>query len=175
MNQHGNPWRSAVGALLLCVSLIGPAGCSSTQAAQQGTGGSGFTDTTAQHGDAIAQAAPPQCGPTDSTVSCCLKQHPGEYERCGAMAPRQAPTRAPKQAPTNEPEPLPPLTDLSPEETREREQKCREYWNQCIALGGEYEKRGEHGKSICQSCYLRCKAEGSWPAKVNGFQCLGGF
>ena len=24
------------------------------------------------------------CGPFDSTVVCCLKQNPGEYERCGA-------------------------------------------------------------------------------------------
>src|SRR5690349_9213085 len=91
------------GALVLCASLVTAAGCSSTQAAYQGTGGSGFAggaatsgnasvlnaDGTAQTRDAIAQAA--QCGPTDSTVSCCLKQHPGDYERCGALGPKQAP------------------------------------------------------------------------------------
>lgn len=26
----------------------------------------------------------PTCNNTDSTVSCCLKQNPGQYERCGA-------------------------------------------------------------------------------------------
>lgn len=24
-----------------------------------------------------------ECNPTDSTESCCLKKHPGQYERCG--------------------------------------------------------------------------------------------
>lgn len=28
-----------------------------------------------------------ECNATDSTTSCCLKQHPGEYERCGVEAP----------------------------------------------------------------------------------------
>ena len=178
MSQDGHPWCSAVGALLLCAGLLVPAGCSSTQAAQQGTGGSGFADTSAQHGNAIAQAGPVECGPTDSTVSCCLKQHPGEYERCGAIPPKQAPTRAPKQtpkqAPQGEPEPRPPLTDLSPEDSRKREEKCREYWERCIARGGEYEKRGQYGQTICRACWQRCRATGSWPDKVNDFECLGG-
>jgi len=30
----------------------------------------------------------PACNNTDSTVTCCLKQNPGQYERCGAEAPR---------------------------------------------------------------------------------------
>lgn len=57
----------------------------------------------------------------------------------------------------------------------DREQQCREYYHQCIALGGEYEKRGQHGRSICKSCYDTCTAEGYWPDKVNDFECLGGF
>lgn len=167
-------------ALALCAGLIGAVGCRSTQATSQGIGGSGFTDGTTTRGDAIAQggdaiAQAVECGPTDSTVSCCLKQHPGEYERCGAMGPKQAPKQAPKQTPETGPDVAPPLTDLSPEETREREQKCREYWNQCIALGGEHEKRGQHGQTVCRSCYQTCKATGSWPDKVNDFVCLGGY
>ena len=77
--------------LLLSAGLFSLAGCSSTQAAQQGTGGSGFADTTAQSGEAVAQA--PECHQTDSTVSCCLKQHPGDYERCGATPPTQKPNQ----------------------------------------------------------------------------------
>lgn len=175
MTQDGHPWRSAVGTLSLCAVLLGPAGCSSTQAAQQGKGGSGFADTTAHHGNAIEQAAPTECGPTDSSITCCLKQHPGEWERCGAMPPQEAPTQAPKQAPRTEPEPepVPPSTDVAPPNRRKREQQCREYYLQCISLGGEYEKRGQHGRSVCQSCYDTCKAEGSWPAHVNEFECLG--
>jgi len=28
-----------------------------------------------------------ECDSSDSTSSCCVKTHPGEYERCGAVAP----------------------------------------------------------------------------------------
>jgi hypothetical protein len=175
MIQDSDARRFVAGTLLLCAGLMGTAGCSSTQAAQQGTGGSGFADTSAHHGDAIAQAAPTQCGPTDSTVSCCLKQHPGEYERCGALDPTRVPTRAPKQTPRTDPPPLPPPTSAAPPDKRKREQQCREYYQQCIALGGEYERRGQHGRTICKSCYDTCNAEGYWPAKVNDFECLGGF
>ncbi|NOK16442.1 hypothetical protein [Corallococcus carmarthensis] len=30
-----------------------------------------------------------ECNQSDSTVSCCLKRHPGQYEACGADAPAQ--------------------------------------------------------------------------------------
>ena len=172
MTQNGDVWRSRW-ALMFCASLLLALGCSSTQAAYSGTGASGLEGGTAGRGDAIAQAAAAQCGPTDSTVSCCLKQHPGDYERCGAVAPTQAPTRTPKQAPQIDPEPLPPPTSAAPPNRRKREEQCREYYLQCMALGGEYEKRGQYGRSICQSCYDTCNANGSWPAKVNEFECLG--
>lgn len=184
MIQHAHSWRVSC-ALVFCASLVAGMGCSATQAAYQGTGGSGFADGTAEHGpaptqrgDAIAQAAP--CGPRDSTVSCCLKQHPGDYARCGALeptnAPTKAPSRTPKQEPRTDPPPaLPPPTSAAPPDKRKREQQCREYYHQCIELGGEYEKRGQHGRSICKSCYDTCNAEGYWPPKVNDFECLGGF
>ncbi len=181
MIQHAGSWRRLSCALVFCASLLASVGCSSTQATYQGTGGSGFEDGTAesepalaQQGDAIAQAVP--CGPTDSTISCCLKNNPGAYARCGALEPMKAPTRAPKQAPrTDPPLPLPPPTDAVPPHKRKREQQCRDYYHQCIALGGEYEKRGQHGRTICKSCYDTCNAEGYWPDKVNDFKCLGGF
>lgn len=189
MTHHANSWRLSC-ALLICASLLAGVGCSSTQAAHQGNGGSNSADgaaayvqETGQRGDSIAQATPAQCGPFDSTVSCCLKQHPGEFERCGAIDPGKAPTRAPKQAPRTDPNPYPPPTtdpyspptDAAPPDRRKRDQQCRVYWNQCIALGGEYEKRGQHGRTICASCYDQCMGLGYWPKEVNDFECLGGF
>ncbi len=180
MSEDEDVPRFVARALLLCVVLWGAAGCSATQAAQQGTGGSGMAgavsevqDAPAKSGEAIAQAV--ECNQTDSSISCCLKQNPGQYERCGALPPKQAPKRAPKQEPKNGPDKLPPLTDLSPEEIRERTKRCTDYWNQCIAQGGEYEKRGQHGQTICRACYQQCRATGYWPEKVNDFECLGGF
>jgi len=34
-----------------------------------------------------------ECNATDSTASCCVKQHPGQYERCGVEAPPTNNTR----------------------------------------------------------------------------------
>ena len=176
MNQEGHARWSVVRALLLSAGLWGAAGCSATQAAHKGSGGSGLAGAVSEVGDAPAKsgeaiAQPLECNQTDSTISCCLKKNPGQYERCGAVAPRQAPKRAPKdeKGPGN----LPPI--LPPEERRERERRCREYYGQCLELGGEYEKRGQYGRTICQSCYDVCKGIGSWPEKVNEFECLGGF
>ncbi len=168
--------------LLVCAGLWSVVSCSATQPARQGTDSPVRSQTPeqwgssiAQEGDPIAQqggpiAQNPECNQTDSTVSCCLKRHPGEYERCGAMAPKQPPKPPPKEKPTR----LPPLTDLTPEEAREREEMCRDIYYRCLDLGGAYEKRGMYGKSICQSCWQRCKAEGYWPQEVNDFPCLGG-
>lgn len=181
MFQHANSWCLRC-ALLFCANLLASVGCSSTQAAHEGSGASGSADGaavrgqgSAQRGDAIAQAAPAQCGPFDSTVSCCLKQHRGEFERCGAIDPGKAPTRAPKQAPRTDPNPYPPPpTDTAPPDKRKRDQQCLDYYVQCIALGGEYEKRGQHGRTICASCYDKCTGLGYWPKEVNDFECLGG-
>ena len=166
---------SVARALLLCGALWGVSGCSATQAAHPGAGGSGMAgavsevpDAPAKSGEAIAQAV--ECNQTDSSISCCLKQNPGQYERCGALPPKQAPKRAPKEE--KGPDKLPPIP--TPEERSERERKCRDYYEQCIARGGEYEKRGQHGHTICQSCYRDCRKTGSWPAEVNDFECLGG-
>jgi hypothetical protein len=128
-------------------------------------------DAPAKSGEAIAQPVPVECNQTDSTISCCLKKNPGQYERCGAVAPRQAPKRAPKDE--KGPDKLPPIPPIG--DRREREKKCRDYYDQCIARGGEYEKRGQFGRTICQSCYDVCRGTGFWPEKVNEvFECLGG-
>jgi hypothetical protein len=188
MVQDGNTWHCRW-ALVPYAALLFVTGCSSTQPTKQSTGGAARSEalvhgagSIAQGSDALAPAAgaiaqgggpiaqSPECNQTDSTISCCLKKHPGEYERCGATAPKQPPKKPPKEKPKR----LPPLTDLTPEEAREREEQCRETYYRCLDLGGEYERRGMYGKTICQSCWQRCKAEGSWPQEVNDFPCLGG-
>jgi hypothetical protein len=131
--------------LLLSAGLFSLAGCSSTHAAQQGIGGSGFADTTAQSGEAIAQA--PECHQTDSTDSCCLKQHPGDYERCGATPPTQKP---------NQPNRLPPpgtVEDKSADakERARRKELCGDYYTRCIQQRGGRHRAwamGIHSMSI---------------------------
>ena len=62
----------------------------------------------AQPPSVIAGPTGVECGPLDSTVSCCLKQHPGEAERCGASAEvesapvKRAPPAPPKSTETKE-------------------------------------------------------------------------
>ena len=111
------------------------------------------------------------CMPGDDSETCCLKEFPGQYERCMGVAPRGV---APKQRPNSEPEEGPgPVPPLLPKDPRKREEACREHYDRCLELGGEYEKRGMYGRTICQSCYDTCKAEGYWPAEVNDIPCLG--
>lgn len=180
MNQSNYTRGSVTRALVLCAGLWGASGCSATHAAHLGTGGSGMAgaiskdgNAPAKSGNTIAQTA--DCNQTDTTVSCCLKKNPGQYERCGTVAPRQAPKQTPKRAPKDAPGPVAPPPAAAPEGRRERERRCRDYWNQCISMGGEHEKRGQHGQTVCRACYERCVAEGFWPESINDFECLGGF
>jgi hypothetical protein len=177
--------RRSTCALVLCVCLLGAGGgCSSTQAAHEGTGGSGFADPTAQSGGAIAQsggaiaqsggaiaqsgdaiAQSPGCNQTDSTVSCCLKRHPGEPELCGAVAPNKQP---PKQQPNRLP---PPGTIPSASEKMRRKKVCSGYYAECIAKGGEDLERYTDGHTRCQDCYGDCEKSGVWPDAVNDHLC----
>ena len=157
-------------ALVLWGCLLGAVGCSATQAAQPGTGGSGFAEPTAQSSGAIAQgggaiAQNPECNQTDSTVSCCLKMHPGDPARCGAVAPN---VRPPKQQPNRLP---PPVKIPSVEEKKRRRKACQEYYEQCIAKGGEDLERFTEGHTRCQDCYGECEKTGVWPDAVNEHPC----
>jgi hypothetical protein len=168
MERHGNARASiAVSALWLCAGLLCLGGCSTVtpaQQASQGTSGSGFAD-------GIAQVEPGvECNPTDSIVSCCLKKHPGEYERCGATPPTQKP---------NPPNRLPPpgtFEDKSADakERARRKELCGDYYSRCIQQGGEDIERGQWGSTQCQSCYEECKKVGYWPAEWDDKPCPGG-
>jgi hypothetical protein len=118
------------------------------------------------NGFALTQA---ECNQTDSTVSCCLKSNPGQYERCGATPPTE-PTRSnhlPPGRPESEASPIPELP--TPEE--------REQWEKDICLP-RYEKcrSGKHdgrvwGESQCKACFTACMRYGYWPLRANGKPC----
>jgi hypothetical protein len=170
--------RSALCALTLIGVVLGPGGCSSTNATHvRGSSGNlnalapnaGTIQGGSQEQGAIAQSGV-ECNQTDSTVSCCLKKHPGEYERCGATPPTQRP---------NDPNRLPPpgtFEDKSADakERARRKELCGDHYARCILQGGEDIERGQWGSTQCQSCYEECKKLGYWPATWDDKPCPGG-
>jgi hypothetical protein len=139
-------------AALLGVVLLALAGCGSTKAAK-GTGGAGNGP------GGIAQG---QCGPGDTTESCCLKTYPGQYERCGAIAPKNPPKDRPGP-------PLPPLP--SPDVQREWNERCEDYYVQCQEgmRAGRWGRK--FGESQCQACWDLCRRIGEWPTEANEKPC----
>jgi hypothetical protein len=121
-----------------------------------------------------------ECNQTDSTVTCCLKQNPGQYEKCGATAPtQQQPSPTETQTPPTETQPRrpPPLIKVSSDDDamtdEEVDKMCRDYYVRCI------ERRGlkinlQYGTSHCQSCFDLCRKKRYWPWSANGKRCPGG-
>ena len=131
-------------------------GCASTSAS--GYGGA----------FALTQA---ECNQTDSTVTCCLKQNPGQYERCGATPPTEA-TRPNNLLPGRTESEAAPRPELPTQDEREQ-------WEKDICLP-RYEKcrSGRHdgrvwGESQCQACFAACMRYGYWPLRANGKPCPG--
>jgi hypothetical protein len=156
--RHGasRPTLLAVGLVLLAP------GCVSTSASQY-AGGFALTQV--------------ECNPTDTTVSCCLKQHPGEYERCGAVAPGTPPASQPNYLPPGKPQsessPIPELP--SPEEKeRWRKDICEPHYAKCMRAGGGSIKGRKHGETQCQACFEACMRHGYWPWRANDKPCPGG-
>lgn len=118
-----------------------------------------------------------ECNPTDNTVSCCLKEHPGEYERCAAVAPttpqsqpnRLSPGRTEAGFPEAEAAPLP---DLPTQDERERWEKdiCLPHYEKCRS--GRHDGR-VWGESQCKACFAACMRYGYWPLRANGKPCPG--
>jgi hypothetical protein len=162
--------RSALRALMLIGVVLGPGGCSSTSAGRVGGGSgnlnalapsAGASQSSSQQPGAIGQS-PVECNQTDSTVSCCLKKHPGEYERCGATPPKDRPN------------PWLPPGSLRPEQRTQRKKQCQEFYEHCIAVGGEFFPTFDYGKTQCQLCYDECYKTGQWPTEYQGDPCPGG-
>ncbi|MCY1043308.1 hypothetical protein OV208_18470 [Corallococcus sp. bb12-1] len=123
--------------MLAVIALALATGCGGGAHAQAGTRAQG--DSTSVY---LAQA---QCGPTDSTVSCCVKTHPGSPERCGLTEFEAANIlRAVKAA-----------SDLSEEDLPEWKRYCM----------GEYVKCQEKDwLGPCYECFRYCEGQqGEWP------------
>jgi len=133
-------------------------GCVSTSAS--GYGG----------GFALTQA---ECNPADSTVTCCLKQNPGQYERCGATPPTEAtrPNHLPPGRTESEAAPIP---ELPPQEERERWDRdiCRPRYVKCMDTGGRHDGR-VWGESQCKACFAAWMRYGYWPLRANEKPCPG--
>ena len=120
-----------------------------------------------------------ECNPTDSTVSCCLKENPGQYERCTAVAPpnpQSQPNRVlPEPAATPQPElEAVPIPELPTQEERERWDRdiCRPHYVKCMETGGRHDGR-VWGESQCKACFAACMRHGFWPLRANEKLCPG--
>src|SRR4051812_29937327 len=75
------------------------------------------------------------CQPGDDTETCCLKEHPGAWERCtGTAGPKTQPKTQPspkdQPKPEGRPEPfIPP--NPTPEEREEWRKRCLDYYARC--------------------------------------------
>lgn len=122
-------------------------------------------------GFALAQG---ECNQTDTTISCCLKQNPGQYERCGAAVPLEPgrPNNLPPGSPESEASPIP---ELPTEEERERWRTdiCEPHYAKCIRAGGGSIEGRKSGETQCQACFDACMRYGYWPLRANGKPCPG--
>jgi hypothetical protein len=134
-------------------------GCASTSASGYG-GGFSLTQT--------------ECNQTDSTVTCCLKQNPGQYERCGATPTTEAthPNYLPPGRPESEATPLPGLPTQEERESWDRD-ICRPRYAKCIRAGGDGVDGRKWGETQCQACFDACMRHGFWPLRANDKPCPG--
>ena len=141
------PFMAVVFAVVLA------SGCASTDAYRYGSG-------------AFALAGA-ECNQTDSTVTCCLKQHPGQYELCGATPPAQS-------EPINVGPPgLGSLETAEQGESRdEKRKRCLPDYVACVDKIG-LKPGGLSGTSQCQDCYNYCERHGFWPLSTNKKPCPG--
>jgi hypothetical protein len=131
------------------------------------------------------------CQPGDDTETCCLKEHPGAWERCtgkpgptpkGPTKPDQPKPKSqpkPKPKPKNQPEPEKSPQPFAPpipteEQKTEWRDRCLEHYVRC-----KHTEKGEEwgrvfDESQCKACWELCKRTGVWPDETNGKPCPGG-
>jgi hypothetical protein len=115
-----------------------------------------------------------ECNQTDNTVSCCLKQNPGQYERCTATAPAQpeAINIGPPGLTYEETGEKEEARETNEESRGDREKRCADYYARCIEEIGQ--KPGSlYGTSHCRDCFVYCSRHGFWPERVNKKKCPG--
>jgi hypothetical protein len=147
------------------VALLLASGCAGVEAYSHGTGAFNPGAGSFNHGTGVLALDWGKCDQSDSTVTCCLKNHPGQYERCGATPPKQP-------QPINRPPPL--LRPPGEEENRydEHENICLPRYVRCVDEIG-LKPGSRAGTSQCQDCFEYCMKHGFWPARMNKQRCPG--
>jgi hypothetical protein len=118
------------------------------------------------------------CIPGDSSLTCCLKENPGQYERCAVLAGEKPTTLRPPPVLAETPqegteEDAAPEAE-TPAEQKERFRKiCLPYYERCIAKGGEHKPGRVWKETQCRACYDSCMRRGYWPHSANGKRCPG--
>jgi hypothetical protein len=113
------------------------------------------TNSTSQQLVYLAQAAV-ECSPNDSTVSCCIKQHPGDPERCGVAAPPKPDVDDTVRA-----------AEAASESAREKEADPEEgYRDHCIDMYVLCQLR--KWSRNCHDCLRYCQGQKQWPFDVCG-------
>jgi hypothetical protein len=141
------PFMAAISAVMLA------SGCASTAAYRYGS------DSFALNGA--------ECNQTDSTVTCCLKQHPGQYELCGAMPPAQS------ELINVGPPGLKSLEAADQGESKdERRKRCLPDYVACVDKIG-LKPGNVSGTTQCKDCYDYCERHGFWPLRMNTKPCPG--
>ena len=116
-----------------------------------------------------------ECDQTDSTVTCCLKQNPGQYERCGAVAPTTTQSQPNNLLPGRTESEAAPIPELPTEEEKERWRTdiCLPRYEKCMNAGGGSIPGRKKGETQCQACYDACMRHGYWPLRANEKPCPG--
>jgi hypothetical protein len=153
-------------SMVAVIALLMASGCAGVEVHSPGSGAFHQGSAGFGHGAGVLALDWGKCDQSDSTVTCCLKNHPGQYERCGATPPKQP-------QPINRPPPLLRPPDENEEETKEqRQERCLGYYVRCIEKIGQ--KQGSlYGTSHCKDCYGYCERHGFWPARMNRKKCPG--
>ncbi len=105
-----------------------------------------------------------ECTQTDSTVTCCLKLNPGQYDRCGAPPPHPPTQRINAAIPK-----LPTRTDKE----KWRKDICTPAYSRCIEAGGGSTQGRVWDETQCKACFEACMRYGAWPQEANGKPCPG--
>ncbi|MCY1036723.1 hypothetical protein OV207_35130 [Corallococcus sp. BB11-1] len=99
----------------------------------------------AQAGSAPVSLAQAQCTPRDSTVSCCVKTHPGAPERCGATKLEAEEILFTAKV----------ASELARTDLPEWKRSCMETYVRC---------KEEEWRGHCYDCFRYCEGQnGNWP------------
>jgi hypothetical protein len=100
---------------------------------------------------AYAQAVVVNCGPTDSTVSCCIKKHPGAPEACGLTPSDAADILNGVKV----------VSEAMPQEVPRKEDGMPGWKKRCIDAYVACKEESWTGS--CYDCFRYCEGQQDWP------------